>query len=180
MAVRNDVTGVGLPGLGTIGRSHAQALAQLRGQAALVAYSGGDAQTAADAGWPDALQLSPAELLRHDAVDVIAICSPSGAHAEHALSALAAGKHVVVEKPLAMTAAAADRIVALAAEEQLAVSVIAQRRLEPEVQAVRAALDSGQLGAVRLATTLVHWWRDEGYYAARPGAAPPRAGEDPW
>lgn len=166
MVEKTPPIGVGLLGLGTIGASHAQALAQLRGRATLVSYSGGDAQKAADAGWPHATQLPPEELLRDESVDVIAICTPSGAHAENALAALEAGKHVVVEKPLALTAAEADRIVALAAAKKLSVHVISQRRLEPEVRAVRAALEAGRLGAVRLATTHVHWWRDESYYAA--------------
>lgn len=162
----DGVPRVGLLGLGTIGVSHARALAQLRDRATLVAFSGGSAQRAADAGWPEAAQQSPAELLRRDDLDVIAICTPSGAHAENVLSALGQGKHVVVEKPLALTAADADRIVSLAEDTGVSVHVISQRRLEPEVRAVRAALEEGLLGAVRLATTHVHWWRDEDYYAA--------------
>ncbi|MGO3210870.1 Gfo/Idh/MocA family protein [Brachybacterium sp. AOP42-C2-15] len=166
MVEKTPPIGVGLLGLGTIGSSHAQALTRLQDRATLVSYSGGDAQKAADAGWPHVAQLPPEELLRDESVDVIAICTPSGAHAESALAALEAGKHVVVEKPLALTAADADRIVTLAAEKGLSIHVISQRRLEPEVQAVRAALEDGRLGAVRLATTHVHWWRDESYYAA--------------
>jgi UDP-N-acetyl-2-amino-2-deoxyglucuronate dehydrogenase len=157
---------VGLLGLGTIGRSHARALAELRDRAVLVARSGGAPADAAAAGWPDAADLSPQELLGREDIDVLAICTPSGTHAGNALAALEAGKHVVVEKPLALTARESDRIVALAAAKGLGVHVISQRRLEPEVQAVRAALEAGRLGAVRLATTHVHWWRDEDYYAA--------------
>lgn len=164
---KNDhVTRVGLLGLGTIGVSHARALAQLRDHAALVGFSGGSAESAADAGWPEAVQQPPDELIRRDDLDVIVVCSPSGAHAENAFTALDGGRHVVVEKPLALTAAEADRIVMLAESKGLSIHVISQRRLEPEVQAVRAALEDGRLGAVRLATTHVHWWRDESYYAA--------------
>lgn len=166
MVKNDDVRRVGLLGLGAIGASHAQALAQLRDRATLVGFSGGDPEVAAGAGWPTALQQSPEDLLDRDDLDVIAICTPSGAHAENAVAALEAGKHVVIEKPLALTAADADRIVTLAAEKGLGVHVISQRRLEPEVRAVRAALEAGRLGTVRLAATHVHWWRDESYYAA--------------
>lgn len=166
MVTHKDVARVGLLGMGTIGVSHARALAELRHRVQLVAFSGGDAEKAAGAGWPHAVQLSPEELLARDDLDVIAICTPSGAHAENALDALDSGKHVVVEKPLALAASEADRIIALAKTKGLSVHVISQRRLEPEVQAVRAALADGLLGAVRLATTHVHWWRDESYYAA--------------
>lgn len=172
----DNVVGVGLIGLGTIGRSHARALDALRGQAQLRAFSGGDTTAAAETGWPDAARVAPGELLDRDDIDVVAICSPSGVHAEQAVAALEAGKHVVVEKPLALTAADADRIVGLAAERGLHVSTISQRRLEPEVVAVRRALEAGTLGAVRLATTHVHWWRDEDYYAAASWRGDPAGG----
>src|SRR5699024_4945985 len=51
-----------------------------------------------------------------------------------------------------------------------------QSRLEPEVIAVRRALEAGTLGAVRLATTHVHWWRDEDYYAAAAWRGDPAGG----
>ncbi|MGP9744086.1 Gfo/Idh/MocA family protein [Brachybacterium sp. AOP29-B2-41] len=172
----DTVIGVGLIGLGTIGRGHARALDALRDHARLRAFSGGDVAAAAETGWPDAVQVTPSELLEREDIDLVAICSPSGAHAEQALAALEAGKHVVVEKPLALRAADADRIVALAAERGLRVSTISQRRLEPEVAAVRQALEAGQLGAVRLATTQVHWWRDEDYYAAAAWRGDPAGG----
>ena len=172
----DTVIGVGLIGLGTIGRSHARALDALRDRAELRAFSGGDTSAAAETGWPDAAQVAPGELLDRDDIDVVTICSPSGVHAEQALAALEAGKHVVVEKPLALTAADADRIVGLSTERGLRVSTISQRRLEPEVTAVRQALEAGQLGAVRLATTQVHWWRDEDYYAAAAWRGDPAGG----
>ena len=141
--VMDSIIGVGLIGLGTIGRSHARALDTLRDQVQLRAFSGGDTTAAAETGWPDAAQVTPGELLDREDIDVIAICSPSGVHAEQALAALEAGKHVVVEKPLALTAADADRIVGRAAERSLRVSTISQRRLEPEVTAVRQVLANG-------------------------------------
>src|SRR5690625_1538127 len=126
----DTVIGVGLIGLGTIGRSHGRALHALRERAELRAFSGGDTATASESGWPHAVQVPPQELLGREDLEVIAICSPSGVHAEQALAALEAGKHVVVEKPLALTAADADRIVGLADERGLTVSTISQRRLE--------------------------------------------------
>lgn len=160
--------GVGVLGLGSIGTSHARALHQLSDQARLVAYSGGNPERVAEAGWPGAEQTTPADLPGHPGVDVVAICSPSDAHGAQAIAALQAGKHVVVEKPLALTVAEAECIVALANDRDRVLSVISQRRLEPEYTTVKKMLTSGQLGQVRLATTHVHWWRDEAYYAAAP------------
>lgn len=161
-----EIVGVGLLGLGTIGLSHARALDALRDHAELRAFSGGNTAIVAESGWPDAVQVSPQELWFRADVDLVVICSPSGMHADHALAALEAGKHVLVEKPLALTTTDAERIVRAAAKWDLLVSVVSQRRLEPEIVAVRRALHDGTLGAVRLATTHVHWWRDEDYYAA--------------
>jgi len=171
-----DIVNVGVLGMGTIGVTHARALNALRGSARLFAFSGGSASVVADAGWPGALQLSPKELLEDSRIQVIAICSPSGLHPEHALRSLEAGKHVVVEKPLALTVADARRIVAVAEQRSLTVSVMSQRRFEPEMIAVRRALEDGTFGAVRLATTHVHWWRDEDYYAAAAWRDDPVAG----
>ena len=158
--------GVGLMGLGAIGASHARALAALRDRSRLIAYSGGDTERAAEAGWPEAEQLSPEQLLADDRIEVVALATPSALHAQQALAALDAGKHVVVEKPLAMTAGDAELVVERAAARGLHVAVVSQRRLEPEVVAVREALEAGRLGAIRLATTHVHWWRDPSYYRA--------------
>lgn len=167
---------VGLLGLGTIGTSHARALHELRERAALVAYSGGDHRRVAEAGWPDATAREVEDLVADDEVDVVAVCSPSGAHAAHARAALEAGKHVVVEKPLALSVADAEAIIADADRRSLTVSVISQRRLEPEVRAVKEALDAGRLGRIHLATTQVHWWRDESYYTAAAWRGDPARG----
>lgn len=162
----DDVIGVGVLGLGNIGGSHALALGQMRGRVQLRAFSGGSGEAAAGAGWPEAEQVSFDELLARDDISVVAVCTPSGSHGRLALAALAAGKHVVIEKPMALSVSEAEEIVARAAQAELTVSVMSQRRLEPEVVAVRTALEQGSLGAVRLATTHVHWWRDEDYYSA--------------
>src|SRR5699024_8077066 len=158
--------GIGLLGLGSIGASHARALDALRDRAQVLAYSGGTPERAAEAGWPAAEQRLPEEVLRDDRVEVVALATPSALHATQALAALDAGKHVVVEKPLAMTAADADRVVERAEQQGLQVAVMAQRRLEPELAAVKEALEAGRLGAVRLAITHVNWWRDPSYYEA--------------
>ena len=158
--------GVGIIGMGNIGTMHARALRDLDERASLVAYSG--AQRATDetlAGWP-ADFLSPAEVIGAEEVDVVAICSPSGSHAALALAALEAGRHVVVEKPLAVRAEDAVRIAETARERGLTVSMISQRRFELEHARLKQAVDAGALGDIRLATTHVHWFRDEDYYRA--------------
>lgn len=170
--------GVGIVGLGTIGTIHARALRDLtdRYDSRLVAYSGGRPTAADEAGWPTAEQLTPAEVIAHPAVDVVAICTPNHTHADVARAVLTAGRHAVVEKPLALTVADAEELAALATERDLRLSMIAQRRFEPEHVQLKGLLDSGRLGDVRLATTHVHWWRDDEYYRSAAWRAAPGGG----
>ncbi|WP_159621096.1 Gfo/Idh/MocA family protein [Ruania rhizosphaerae] len=162
-----EAIGVGIVGAGSIGTTHARALHHVAGTT-LVAYSGGNPEVISDGGWPAARQCSADEVIDHPDVDVVAICTPSQTHASLTLAATAAGKHAVVEKPLATTAADADRIVAAAREHDVLVAMVAQRRFEPEVAAIKQLLDSGELGEIRLAVTQVHWSRDDDYYQAAP------------
>lgn len=158
--------GVGLVGMGNIGTMHLRALRELGGRATVVAYSSSrDATEEALAGWA-AVRLTPEQVITHPDVDVVVICTPSGTHARLALAALAAGRHVVVEKPLALTVEDALSISAAARERGLTVSTISQRRFEAEHLRLKSALDEGALGTIRLATTHVHWFRDDAYYAA--------------
>jgi len=168
-------TGAGIVGLGSIGGTHARALAAVDG-ARLVAYSGGSPEAAADAGWPDAEQLSPEAVISHPETDVIAIAAPSHHHGALTLAALEAGKHVLVEKPLALSVAEAERIRELARDRGRIVRMVAQRRYESEYAHLKQVIDSGALGELRLAVTQVHWWRDDAYYAAIPWRASMAAG----
>ncbi|MEE6288191.1 Gfo/Idh/MocA family oxidoreductase [Georgenia sp. MJ173] len=160
--------GVGIVGLGGIGTMHARALAELREDVSLVAYSGGGPDGVPPAGWPGAVQVDARQVAEHDGVDVVAICSPTESHASLATAALEAGRHVVVEKPLAVTVTDAEHVARTAAERGLMVSMVSQRRFEPEHVHLAAALRSGALGQVRLATTHVHWYRDDDYYRSAP------------
>lgn len=157
---------VGILGLGSIGITHARVLAGLASEVELVAFSGGSTAAAAEAGWSRAEQREVEALLTSPDVDVVTICSPSEVHGEHTLRALAAGKHVVVEKPMSTSVAEAVEIVGVAEQTGLLVSPIAQRRFEPVHQELRTRLMSGELGTPVLGETFVHWYRDDDYYAA--------------
>ena len=163
-----EAIGVGIIGLGGIGTIHARALADLSERTRLVAYSGGGPDAAAAAGWPDAVQVGARDVVGHDGVGVVAICSPTETHASLALAALEAGRHVVVEKPRAVTVADAEAVARLAEERGLMVSMVSQRRFEPEHLHLKRLLDAGELGELRLAATEVHWYRDDAYYASAP------------
>ncbi|WP_175007647.1 MULTISPECIES: Gfo/Idh/MocA family oxidoreductase [unclassified Cellulosimicrobium] len=157
--------GVGIVGSGSIGALHARALRDLHPRARLVAYSGRDLPDVAASGVRP-VRTTADDVVRRPDVDVVAVCTPSGSHARLALAALEAGKHVVVEKPLALTVEDALRVERVARERGRLVSMIAQRRFEPQHQVLRRALDQGALGDLRLVATHVPWFRDDDYYAA--------------
>jgi predicted dehydrogenase len=88
------------------------------------------------------------DLLRYEALDAVVICSPNHLHESHILAALSAGLHVLVEKPLAMTTASAQRIVRAAEKRQRVVMVGMNHRYRPDVQIVRSFVQGGELGNI--------------------------------
>ncbi|MEO7719095.1 MAG: Gfo/Idh/MocA family oxidoreductase [Capsulimonas sp.] len=104
------------------------------------------------------------DLLGDPMVDVVAICTPSGTHADIAVAALHAGKHVIVEKPMDISLEACDRMIAAADETGKKLTVISQHRFDHATQFLKAALGNGQLGKIVLADAAVKWWRTQEYY----------------
>ncbi|MFH1567770.1 MAG: Gfo/Idh/MocA family oxidoreductase [Gemmatimonadota bacterium] len=104
------------------------------------------------------------EMLRSAEVDVVCICTPSGIRLPIATDAAAAGKHLVIEKPLDVTLEKADRIIAAAAAAGVQLMCIFQLRYGQAVQQARAAVQSGQLGRVTLGDAYIKWFRPQSYY----------------
>jgi UDP-N-acetyl-2-amino-2-deoxyglucuronate dehydrogenase len=102
-------------------------------------------------------------LVRPD-VDVVSICTPSGLHAQMAIDALQAGKHVIVEKPIALSLADADRMIATAAATRRKLCVVLQNRYNPPMQDLRCIVDEGRLGRLLLGNATVRWYRPQEYY----------------
>jgi UDP-N-acetyl-2-amino-2-deoxyglucuronate dehydrogenase len=155
----------GIIGAGMIAKYHAQAIANTEG-AELVALCREDANKAAEAaaafGVP--CETSVDALLARPDIDAICICTPSGQHAEQTLAALKAGKHVLVEKPMALSVADADAMIALSKEKNLALGIALQRRTAPEFKKVRSAIDQGALGKITLGSISIPYLRTQAYY----------------
>ena len=155
-----------LVGAGVIGEVHAEALAALPDVAELVAVVDRDPakarELAARYGAESATDLDA--VLRRDDVDVVTICTPSGVHADGAVAALDAGKHVVVEKPIDITLAAADRIIDAEKRSGKTVAVISQHRFDRSTEKVLAAVRDGRLGTITSAIASHAWWRGQTYY----------------
>jgi predicted dehydrogenase len=102
-------------------------------------------------------------LARED-VDVVVICTPSGAHLDYGALAARAGKHVVVEKPIEVTVARGRQLIDTCTENRVHLSVIFQNHFVPDIQRMKQAIDAGEIGPVHLADAYVKWHRDQKYY----------------
>lgn len=105
-----------------------------------------------------------ADMLADPSIDVVTILTPSGMHAEHAIMAAEAGKHVVVEKPMALRLEDADAMIEACDRARVKLFVVKQNRLNVPVVKAREALDAGRFGKLVLGTVRVRWRRDQSYY----------------
>jgi UDP-N-acetyl-2-amino-2-deoxyglucuronate dehydrogenase len=105
------------------------------------------------------------ELLRNaDGIDVLSICSPNGLHAQHAISALNAGYHVLCEKPMALSVHECGEMIKAAERNNKRLFAIKQNRFNPPVEAVKKALDEGRLGKIYSIQLSCFWNRNPDYY----------------
>ena len=105
------------------------------------------------------------DLLANPAVDAVCICTPSGQHAQQAIAAASSGKHVLVEKPMAISLADADAMIAACRANGVQLGVCLQRRAEPLFRRVHDAIHGGDLGEITLGVVTMPYFRDEPYYA---------------
>ncbi|MEV8212403.1 Gfo/Idh/MocA family oxidoreductase [Leifsonia sp. NPDC077715] len=99
--------------------------------------------------------------------DLVVICTPSGLHVSVAEEAIAAGRHVVIEKPLDTDMGRARQLRALAERAEsdgLVVSVISQHRFDPSSVLVAEAAHTGRFGRLTSGVASVAWWRSQDYY----------------
>jgi predicted dehydrogenase len=157
--------GFGIIGCGMIAKFHARAIADIRG-ARLVACHDSVAESAdrlaAETGCRAYHRLS--DMLADPAVDVVTIGTPSGAHMEPAVAAARAGKHVIVEKPLEITLARSDKIIAACRQANVKLSAIFPSRFHDSSQEIRRAIDAGRFGRLTLGDAYVKWFRSQSYY----------------
>lgn len=97
-------------------------------------------------------------------VDVVNVLTPSGMHPEHAIRCAHHGKHVVVEKPMALRLEDADEMILECDRAGVRLFVVKQNRYNPPVQRLRAAIDEGRLGRLVMGTVRVRWCRRQEYY----------------
>lgn len=160
-----NVLNVGLIGCGRVAPRHTQSLAEIEG-ARLVAV----ADVIESRSHKFAVQYGVDSytdyhrLLDRRDIDLVNICVPSGLHKQIAIETMQTGKHVLVEKPIALSLADADQMIAAAQATGKRLGVVLQNRYNPPMQDLRRAVDAGQLGRLLLGNATVRWYRPQEYY----------------
>ena len=104
------------------------------------------------------------DMLQSEKVDVVSILTESGLHAQHVLELAKYRKHLVVEKPMALTLDDADAMIEACAENDCKLFVIKQNRFNVPVVKLREAIEAERFGKLVLGTVRVRWCRDQNYY----------------
>jgi predicted dehydrogenase len=108
------------------------------------------------------------EMLLDEDVDAVCVCTPSGFHAQNAVEALRAGKHVVLEKPMAISTQEADEVIRVANETGRVLTVMSQLRFSEDVQRVKKLVEQNAFGKITLCTLSMKYYRPTEYYSASP------------
>ncbi len=158
----------GVVGQGHIGKRHAE-MVRRNPDCELVAIC--DSMPQQELGLGDFKeQLYPSVedmLAAHPEIEVVCVCTPNGLHAEHSLKALEAGKHVVVEKPMALSKADCEQVIHTALDHNKTVFCVMQNRYSPPSVWLKEITETKLLGDIYMVQLNCYWNRDERYY--KPG-----------
>jgi UDP-N-acetyl-2-amino-2-deoxyglucuronate dehydrogenase len=163
--------GFGVIGAGNIAGIHGRAMAALAGTGvrlrAFLGRSPARVQKLAAQFEAEAFTDAAAFLARPD-ITAVSICTPSGTHAELGRMAAAAGKHVLVEKPIDVNLRQARSLIAACQRHDVRLGVILQSRFQPAVQLIKKAVSRGRLGRLHVVDGYVKWYRNREYYLGAP------------
>jgi predicted dehydrogenase len=159
--------GFGLVGCGMIAEFHTRAINEMPNARVVAAWSrnaesGAKIERLADGGCKIFDDLN--SMLACPGLDVVCICTPSGAHLEPAVRAAEAGKHVVVEKPLEITLSRCDAIIDACDKASVRLCTIFPSRFTAANIRLKEAIALGRFGRLTLGDTHVKWWRTQQYY----------------
>lgn len=157
--------GFGIVGCGMIANFHARAIGDIRNARLVGCF---DAIPAAADRFAAANECRAyhklEQMLANPEINVVTVCTPSGAHQDPAVAACKAGKHVLVEKPLEITLKRCDKIIEAAEKGGVRVGTIMPSRFSAANAAIKDAVSEGRFGTLTLGDTYVKWWRTQEYY----------------
>ena len=162
----------GLVGCGRISENHIRAFTDHRHECELVAVcdivperARAAAAAASEAGGHAVTPYTDyAEMLKVETLDAVSICTPSGLHTEHGIQAADTGRHVVTEKPMAITLESCDRLIQACDRNRVQLLVVKQNRMNTTLQLLKRAVDKGRFGRIYGAYVNVFWQRPQNYY----------------
>lgn len=149
-------------GLGNIGKRHAEHILQ-QPNAEMVAICDSDKAKSGLFDLPFYTDIE--DLLANTKADVLCVCTPNYLHEQHTVYALKAGLHVVVEKPMALSTAECDRMIAAAEDADKIIFAVKQNRYNPPVVAVKNLINEGRLGKIFMIQVNCFWNRGDSYYS---------------
>ncbi|HYN80789.1 MAG TPA: Gfo/Idh/MocA family oxidoreductase [Gemmatimonadaceae bacterium] len=169
MADSSKVFRIALVGCGRISRNHIEAIERVDGLALVAACDASEDRARAVAEprgipWHTSYEKMLAEVPSH----IVAIATPSGYHPAQGVLAAKAGRHVVTEKPMAISLKGADELVQACDAAGVHLFVVKQNRLNAPVQMLKRAVDRGRFGRLYLANCTVRWTRPQEYYEQAP------------
>lgn len=164
--IRDRKIAIGVVGCGRISKSHFNAIEAHRDSLELVGICDIDEATLRDhadsLGVPGFTKLE--NMLTETEPDVIAICTPSGRHAQQTILAARHGVNAITEKPMATNWADAKRMVGECDKAGVRLFVVKQNRRNATLQLLRRAIDKGRFGRIYMITVNVFWTRPQEYY----------------
>lgn len=162
--------GVALLGCGKIAQKHLRVIQSIESLRLVVVYDPLRERAEALAAQVEGCRVA-ADLestCRDPEVRLGVVCTPSGLHAAHGTVLARAGKHVVVEKPMALRLDDADQLIEVCDRHGIKLFVVKQNRYNRPVRKAREAIESGRMGRIFLGDVRVLWNRNQAYYDAEP------------
>lgn len=158
---------IGIIGTGAIAIKHAQAIDSLA-NSELVGLFNPNPSSAAKAREKFSAPVFSnwEEFISTPDLEVMCICTPSGMHLEPALKAIAAGKHVFIEKPIEVTLDRADQLIQAAEAQHVKLGVVFQNRFSPDFIKLKDAISNGVFGRLLMGNAAINWFRDSNYYSS--------------
>lgn len=163
---QNKTARIAVIGAGVAAPPHFKSLHDLRDTVEVAWVYGRDAQRLAAAEVPAGARRTTClqDVLDDTSVHAALVLTPPHTHLAIVEQLAAAGKHVLVEKPLELTLAQSERLVRVCEQHGVQLAVMLQHRASPAARQLAALVQSGELGALLGASASVRWWRPQSYY----------------
>jgi UDP-N-acetyl-2-amino-2-deoxyglucuronate dehydrogenase len=161
------ILGIGILGCGNVARIHAEAIMKVP-QFRLVSVCSQSGKSAEAFAGQYAVPANTAldEFLRDESLQAVAICTPSGTHADLGIAAAGAGKHILMEKPIDVSLEKADSLIAACRAAGVKLAIALQSRFLDGPKQLKNAVEHGKLGKLIMAGAHIKWYRTPAYYAS--------------